>query len=511
MTGEGENTNSSQDLEEIREKIRNKYRDIIYDSPHVPTERAITFQKLDELGTDVRQYSPVNHTNPRPEKEIGRYRSFDKRKCVTADMEIIRDMAFILKKEPPSFLEAGPREKLFFSPEKKLKVGILTSGGIAPGLNTVIHAIVNMHEKVYHIATDIIGFYCGFEGIEERRFKENLKAQNTINWIHRGGSFLFSFRGEKGSEDDKKKALDKIITSLYELNLDILYVIGGDGSLSFAHEIAEIIWDNVEKDKRKIVVAGIPKTMDNDILWVWHSFGFNTAVGEATRTINAIYDDVRSSQRIGLVQLFGRDAGFVAAHATLASGLVDAVLVPEVGFRIKPLLEYVETKVSNKKYALIVIAEGAKPEDFSKETIKEKLINEGINVDDETNPLVRQRLSQWNLEVITDKFKEHFVKYSDGRHKISVIQPRYLIRAVSPNSIDQIFCQRLSDLVVHNALAGYTDFMVSQWLTEYVLVPLKLVAGQIDPDTNKRQAKGIPPNGIFWKTVIASTGQPSFE
>ncbi len=493
-----------------RKEFRSRYKHIINGLSTVATERGITYEKLDELESKVNQYKPVIYKNPVKEEKIGRYRSPERRKCATTDMEIINFITHKLEKDPPSFLEAGPREKLYFNPEEELTIGIVTSGGIAPGLNTVVHSIVHMHTNVYKIKTRVLGFLCGFEGLEEKRY-DLLTAEKTIKWIHSGGTELFTIRKEKKTGSEKDKLIASIIDALKEERVNILYVIGGDGSLTFAHEIAQKILEKVHEGDRTIVVAGIPKTMDNDILWVWHSFGFDTAVEEATKMINAVYNDIKSAQRIGLIQLFGRDAGFVAAHATLASGLVDAVLVPEIKFRIEPLLEYVEKKVVKNKYALIVVAEGAAPEGTSKEIIKKKLKSEGYNPDDITNPRVNVRLAQWRLEVLAEAFENHFRNFAEGRHQFSIIQPRYLVRAIPPNSVDQIHCQRLADLAVHNALAGYTDFMISQWLTEYVLVPLKLVAEQIDPSTGKRQTKKIPPGGIFWTAVTNSTGQPSFE
>lgn len=456
------------------------------------TEKAILDDKIkrgEQLETDVKQFEPTPHENRVPEDQIGRYRALDRRICVTAEMWIIKQ--FVGKgQEPPSLLEAGPRKYLHFDP-KEVTIGIVTPGGIAPGLNTVIHSIVNMHYKIYGMRNKAYGFLGGFEGIaEKRRFNGDLDPDVTIEWIHKGGTLLGAGREEQKISD--------MVTNLEDLGVDILYVIGGDGSLTAGYHLAQ----EIEKRSKKIAVAGIPKTMDNDVLWVWHSFGFDTAVEEATRLVNALHDEAKSTRKVCLLPLFGRDADFVAAHAALASGQVDVVLVPEVPFKIDRVLDHVKKVVAKNSYALVVVAEGACPQGYTEESVKEEIRKQGLDPNDRTNPKVWDMLQAWKIHLLRSKFEECFKNFMKGKHRVFVNEPRYLIRAIPANSVDQIYCRRLADMAVHNALAGFTGFMISQWLTEYVLVPLKLVAGG---------HKKIPPAGIFWKTVISSTGQPSFD
>ena len=454
------------------------------------TEKAILRDKLDrseQMETEAISIGPPTFTNPVTERRIGRYRPRNCRICLTAQLELIMEWVN-RKQEPPSFLEAGPRELLYFDPSE-VRIGIVTSGGIAPGLNTVIHSIVNMHRDIYRMKRKAYGFLGGFRGLAEGHFIE-LDTDQTREWLHRGGTGLSTGRGERD--------IARIVNSLEDAGIHILYVIGGDGSLTAAHLIAE----EILRRGKKIVVAGIPKTMDNDILWVWHSFGFDTAVEEATRFINAIHDEAQSSGRICLMSLFGRDAGFVAAHAALASGMVDVVLVPEEKFSMEPLLEYVQQIVRDKGYAVIVAAEGACPEGYTEKDVKTQLRDEGLDPEDRSHTRVSEALRNWKLHILKTQFEARFGKFKNGQHGVLVQEPRYLVRATPPNSVDQIYCQRLADLAVHNALAGFTDFMISQWLTEYVLVPLHMVA---------QGHKKIPPGGIFWTTVISSTGQPSFD
>jgi 6-phosphofructokinase 1 len=276
--------------------------------------------------------------------------------------------------------------------------------------------------------------------------------------------------------------------------INILYVIGGDGSLSTAHEIA--------KKATNVSVVGIPKTMDNDVMWVWESFGFKTTVEKATEIINTLNSEAESSRRICLIELFGAESGFVAANSALASGHVDLVIIPEVFQHLskeqceKMLIDYVEylkekvktPRDGEKSHAVVVLAEGAA------KILKQKgveLGGEKIDDDSECGFLVqlKNHLKNANLKDTRGNTVEVFFN-----------RPRHYIRASPANSQDKIYCEQLGALAVDNALAGYTDFMVSQWLTSFVLVPLELVANR---------HKRLSPSSIFWKRVVNSIGQPS--
>jgi len=453
------------------------------------TEKLILRDLLDRgqsLATEVEQFLPTSVKNVVDERRIGKYCPVDRRVFATAQMDVIAQFqAKGLK--PPAFLEARAREMLHFDPED-VRIGIVTPGGIAPGLNTVIHSIVSMHSTIYGMRTPACGFLGGFRGLAEERTIE-LTPETTRGWVHKGGTELGAGRGKW----DIRQLTDKLIDS----RLRILYVVGGDGSLSAAHLIAE----ETRRRNKKIVIAGVPKTMDNDVLWVWHSFGFDTAVEEASREINALHDEARSTGKVCLIPLFGRDAGFVAAHAALASGRVDVVLVPEVPFRMEEVLDYVQQRVVDRGYAVVVVAEGVCPRGAAADKVRERVVSRDLDPDNETDPEVHSAYQEERLAVLKAEFKNRFDEFRNKQHRVFVVEPRYLIRAIPASAVDQIYCQRLSDMAVHNALAGFTDFMISQWLTEYVLVPLRLVA---------KGHKSIPPGGVFWSTVITGTKQPSF-
>ncbi len=236
--------------------------------------------------------------------------------------------------------------------------------------------------------------------------------------------------------------------------------------------------------------------MDNDILWVWQSFGFNTSVERATSFINTIHSEAESTRRICVVEFFGAEAGFVAANAALASGRVDLVMIPEVFEGLSKsraeatLISYVDnlrTKIKDRDregknpHAVVVIAEG----------VAKVLANVGAHFAE----------GAIDRDVLPRQFADGLRAANNAGESMTAftLEPRHYIRAIPANSHDQMYCKRLGALAVDNVLAGYTDFMISQWLTEYVLVPLELVA---------ENQKHVPSGGMFWKQVVQSTGQP---
>jgi len=456
------------------------------------SERLILLRYIKEgkkLPTDIRVFKRACFTNPVSQEELGEYRSRDRRKCVTADLEVIQALAE-KNENMPGFLEAGPREKLAFTSPKRnerLTAAVVTAGGLAPGMNAVVHSIVERHLKTYGMLIGqgggVWGFLDSFKGMVGKTPRwMKLDAETTEKRLDLGGCELGSIRY---NELELRTLAETIAKNLRRWTVDILYIIGGDGSLTTAHEIT--------KFAKRTIVAGIPKTMDNDILWVWQSFGFNTSVERATSFINTIHSEVESTRRISVLEFFGAQSGFVAANAALASGHVDLVIIPEIFEAMckvdaeKALARYVSylgdtiRRKPKKPHAVIVIAEG----------VGRVLADLGVTFQGQA--------------IHKDTFP---VQFADGLKLVSfagdavavfTLHPRYYIRAIPANPHDQVYCQRLGALAVDNALAGYTDFMISQWLTEYVLIPLELIAGG---------QKHVPPGGIFWKQLVQSTGQP---
>ena len=299
------------------------------DTAHMTSERAILKEHLANRRNLVAPISIVpgeTRKNPVGEEILGIYRPHTACKAVIADITLLssfQDAGL----NAPNFLEAGPRELLKFDPHR-IRAAIVTTGGLAPGLNGVIHGIVHRHVNTYSLDRAhgaVLGVYNGFQGLcRLADCHVDLTPDTTEEWLDHGGSRLGNVRYFP-HEQTLDQTVDIISRNLRVNNIDILYVIGGDGSLKVAHMIAAANPDRA--------VVGIPKTMDNNILWVWQSFGFNTAVEQATQVINILSREAESTRRICVIELFGAESGFVAANAAMASGHLDLVLIPRCSRR----------------------------------------------------------------------------------------------------------------------------------------------------------------------------------
>jgi len=469
---------------------------------------------------------PKARENPLDEEEIGKYRPVEARVLVKAlrDEKGAKETAF-------TFPEAGPRGELYFRPDQDLKVAIMVSGGIAPGINAVIDGIVQRHWKYAKGRKGrlaIHGLTNGFlsKGSTDRSvlLKADKEEQErtagavfTPDHAHEGGSIIGTSRVEELLRgEDRIKRLERIDENLEDV--DILYIIGGDGSMKAAHALYEISCKNSNRE-RKLSVVAIPKTMDNDVLWVWQSFGFLSAVEKAREVIEHLSTEVQSNPRLCIVQLFGSDSGFVVSHAVLASATGHCILalIPEVDFSMQGILGWIKEEIKpsggRPPRGIVVMAETAVPTDamtFSKKTDCELTGEEKRKLKEFDDLRKRKKRIEGQTEDALRSAGLKIVKFGlrqglkdlPGWKLLRVVtnEPRWQLRAIPPSCSDVIIGQRLGTLAVDNAMAGYTDFMISQWLTEYVLVPLKLVV---------LGRKRIPQDGIFWKSVLAKTGQPA--
>jgi 6-phosphofructokinase 1 len=412
-----------------------------------------------------------------------------------------------------------------------LGVGILVSGGIAPGINAVIDGIVSRH-RLYSEkqnaagkkhSLDIVGYREGFKAL----FRNGVPPQSLTSTairdvVEAGGSFLGTSRADEllvgADSHDRNLKLSAAVTRLRTDGIHILYVIGGDGSMSCAHAL----WHFARREHYELSVVGIPKAMDNDILWVWQSFGFLSSVEEARQVILHMHTEVSSNPRVGIVQLFGSDSGFVASHAGYSTAC-DLVLIPEDPMTMDEIADHVGGKLINRyisgknsagPYAIVVMAETALPEDAknyihdpraglsSKEQeALTRFLEAGRRVRGQTPDELRRAGLKIVSRVLQDRIQNELEPWDYWKDfRVITNEPRHLIRSIPPSVTDVIFGERLGALAVDNAMAGYTDFMVSQWLTEFVLVPLPLVV---------LGRKRVPTNGIFWKSVLSKTGQPT--
>ncbi|HUT43574.1 MAG TPA: ATP-dependent 6-phosphofructokinase [Desulfobacterales bacterium] len=379
--------------------------------------------------------------------------------------------------ELPAFELAGPREKLYFDPSK-LRCGLVTCGGLCPGLNDIIRAIVLELFHGYGVQ-NIFGFKYGLQGFIPK-FKHDimdLKPETVANIHEMGGSILGSSRGPQ--------PIDEIVDSIERMNIGILFMIGGDGTLIAATKIADAITER----GLKISVVGIPKTIDNDIHLVSRSFGFDTAVDVATQAIRSAHNEAAAYPNgIGLIKLMGRNSGFIAATAALAQQDVNFVLVPEVDFDLEGpngLFANLEKRLDQRGHAVIVVAEGAGQKFF------------------ENNTTERDESGNIKLKDIGFFLKDAIVSYFHAKGidvSLKYIDPSYMIRSLPANANDNVFCSFLGRDAVHAGMAGKTKLLVGSWNNHFVHIPMSASAGK---------RKKIGPKGKLWLSVLGATGQGS--
>lgn len=377
--------------------------------------------------------------------------------------------------EQPSFEKSAISSKVFFDPVKT-KVAIVTCGGICPGLNDVIRSIV-MSLYYWYDVKDIIGIRFGYAGLAEKPYSQpiRLNPDNVSNIHDLGGTILGSSRGCPPEPE--------IVDSLERLGVNILFTIGGDGTLRGAHDI----YKEIDQRGSKISVVGIPKTIDNDVTYVYRSFGYQTAVAKAKEVLNCAHVEAKSAYNgIGLVKLMGRNAGFIAAEATKSCGDVNFCLIPEAKFPLYGeggLLEVLQQRILDRHHALIAVAEGAGTEYIGE---SDKIDASGNKLHNDIGPFLKSEIKkafdEWDIPCT--------VKYID---------PSYIIRSVPANSDDSIFCADLARAAVNAAMAGKTDMLIGYWHGEFTNVPLKAIH-------NKK--KQIRVGSDFWNSVLTTTGQP---
>jgi 6-phosphofructokinase 1 len=374
---------------------------------------------------------------------------------------------------PPAFELAGPRERIFFDPAG-VSAGIVTCGGLCPGLNDVIRAIVMSLHHHYGVRR-VIGFQYGYEGLVARFGHARLELTPArVSRIHEmGGTVLGSSRGNQD--------VGEMVDTLERERIDVLFTIGGDGTLRGAHAIAE----EVARRGRSIAVVGIPKTIDNDISFIQQSFGFETAATEARRATYAAHSEATGARNgVGLVKLMGRDSGFIAAWAVLADSQVNFCLVPEVPFTLPALLAALEERLARRGHAVIVVAEGAGADLLA-----------GAEERDASGNVKHGDIGIFLRDAIRAHFAARGVELS-----LKYIDPSYTIRSVPANGHDSAFCLLLGHNAAHAGMAGFTDLVIGTWKAEFTHLPIPLAV---------RARKKLDPHGWIWSSVVASTGQPA--
>ena len=376
---------------------------------------------------------------------------------------------------PTGFEIAGPRQKIFFNPIKS-HAAVLTCGGLCPGLNAVIRGVV-LQLWYFYGCQHITGIRYGYNGL-----KLNTKDMMTLNpervrGIHAlGGTILGTSRGAPPVEE--------MVDQLVNMNVDQLFIIGGDGSMRGGNAI----WKEVRRRQLNISVIGIPKTIDNDIPYVQRSFGFETAVKEAARVIDAAHvESLGAPCGIGLVKLMGRYSGFIAASAALASGNANFCLVPESMFELDGrggLFELLSDRLKRRQQAVIVVAEGAGQHFFEGEDIIRDA--SGNKKPGDIGLLLRDKINQ-------------YLASSDLSVTLKYIDPSYIIRSTPPNFSDKLYCDHLARAAVHAAMAGKGGMLIGHWHSHLTHVPMEAL---------ENESRQLDLQSDLWFSLLESTRQP---
>jgi 6-phosphofructokinase 1 len=376
------------------------------------------------------------------------------------------------------FEKAGPRKEIFFEPQKT-RVGIVTCGGLCPGINNVIRAMVHELHHKYGVK-EVLGFRYGYQGLSAEGLPPIVLGLDLVRHIHReGGSVLGLARGAQDPAH--------MVDTLMARGVDILFTIGGDGTLRGAHALTE----EIARRGAKIAVVAVPKTIDNDIAYVDKTFGFDTAVEVARLALDAAHTESTGARNgIGLVKVMGRESGFIAAHATLASVEVNFCLVPEIHFELegeRGLLHALEMRLEKRSHALVVVAEGCGAS-----------LADGAGERDASGNL---RFGSDQLDIgphLRDVINAHF-KAKKIAITLKYIDPSYLVRSVPANASDSVFCDMLARHAVHAGMAGKTDLVIGRRHGVFTHMPLPVA-------TSGR--KRIDPDAALWLAVTETTGQP---
>ncbi len=378
----------------------------------------------------------------------------------------------------PAFQKAGPREKIFHDPAWT-RAAIVTCGGLCPGLNDVIKGLVKVLWCDYGVR-HIYGIRYGYQGLVPKyRHEPLILTPDVVDEIHQqGGTILGSSRGNQD--------VGEMVDTLVRMHLNILFCIGGDGTLKGARDIA------LEAKKRNlpISVVGIPKTIDNDLAFVEKTFGFETAVYRTFDIIASAHTEAEGAYNgISLVKLMGRDSGFIAAAATIANSVVDFCLVPEVDFDLDGphgLYAAIERCLEKNHHAVIVVAEGA----------GQKFFADRPAARDASGNILHHDIGLFLKEMISAALKERKVPFS-----LKYFDPSYLIRSVPAQGTDAIFCSLLAEHAVHAAMAGKTNCLIGHWNNFFTHVPIALAT---------IERRKIYPEEALWKGVLAATRQNDY-
>ena len=371
---------------------------------------------------------------------------------------------------------AGPRDRIYFNPAH-VHAAVVTCGGICPGLNNVIRAVVRCLWYRYGVRR-ISGIQYGYRGLmPDSPYEPVALDPDVVDDIQmKGGTILGSARGS----GDR---VEEIVDSLERMNVNILITIGGDGTLRGADEVGE----EIEKRGLRIAIVGIPKTIDNDLSFIQSSFGFDTAVSTAVQSVRGAHIEATDAiNGIGLVKVMGRESGFIAAHTALAMSDVNFCLIPENPFDLNGpngLLEHLKKRILDRDHAVILVAEGA----------GQNLLEETKETDASGNKKL-VNIGEYLKDRIRDYFEEEEIEVN-----IKYIDPSYIIRSAPANPNDSIYCSRLGAHAVHAAMAGKTRTLISLLNNKFVHIPIRVAVAE---------RNRVKIEGSLWRDVLENTRQP---
>ena len=371
---------------------------------------------------------------------------------------------------------AGPRDKLFFDP-KQTRAGIVTCGGLCPGLNDVIRSLFLELHHAYGVK-EVLGFRGGYQGLDPAVGAEPIVlTPEFVDHIHQqGGTVLGTSRGPVD--------VGLAVENLMRRGVDVLFTIGGDGTQRGGYDL----FQEARKRGHALAVVGIPKTVDNDVAFVTRTFGYLTAVEEAARVLDRAHIEAKSVHNgVALVKLMGRHAGFIAAGATVASQDVNFTLVPEVPFKLegeRGFLAVLKERVLKRAHAVIVVAEGA-GQDLIEKTPAERDASGNVKLHD---------IGLFLRERIEGHFKAQKIPMV-----MRYFDPNYLVRSSPANAGDSILCDLFARHAAHAAMAGKTGLVIGFLHDRFIHVPIQQLA---------HEEKRLDPEGPAWSAVLAATGQP---
>jgi 6-phosphofructokinase 1 len=375
------------------------------------------------------------------------------------------------------FEKAGPREQLFFNPSH-VTAAIVTCGGLCPGLNDVIRSLFMELYHHYHVSK-VWGIRHGYWGLNAQTGPQPvlLNTEMVEDIHHDGGTMLGTSRGEQ--------PIETMVDFLVHYGINMLFCVGGDGTQRGACAITQ----EIQRRGLQISVIGIPKTIDNDIAYCDRTFGVVTAIEKAHEVIIQAHNEAKAAVRgIGLVKVMGRDAGFIACGAALASQEANFVLIPEVPLRLHGphgLLEHLRVRMERRAHAVIIAAEGA----------GQNLMTHFPQERDKSGNLKKLDIGPFLKETILNYFQHPHAPVD-----VKYIDPSYIVRSVPANSDDRILCDQLARHAVHAAMAGRTNTLICYKNNNFIHVPTPLAVA-------KRQQVDI--HSELWSAVIAATGQPA--